>query len=200
MIAPSAARGLAQHVIQSSLLSTRLGSQWRYQGFGMIQLYLRDGLRLHVWDRTVAVPGVSTIHDHIQWHFESLVLFGRLTNYRFEVLPGDHQTGEPYMEGHVQTGPSGHALDAGRPVRLWRGAPEVYVDGDTYSQRAREVHESVPHDGTVTIIQRDRTNEGDIARVYWPRGQSWVSAVPRPATPAEVVSACTKAIKLMEDK
>jgi hypothetical protein len=60
-------------------------------------------------------------------------------------------------------------------------ASEVYDAGDSYSQRADEIHETDALDGTVTIIRRHRTGV-DTARIFWPAGQEWGDALPRPAT------------------
>lgn len=167
---------------------------WSVQGFGMLRLYFGQRWRLHIWDSKLAYPGVSTIHDHLQWHFESIVLSGRITNYRFQAsLTGLGKDAEPYRMAKIQTGPAGFKMEEGRGVFLIRRTHEVYVAGQTYSQRNNEIHESRPDDGTVTLVERQHTDEGDIAYVFWPEGQQWVTAEPRPATKEEVAMVTSRA-------
>src|SRR5258708_2442216 len=60
---------------------------WSVQGFGMMRTYIGPPdnpkeYRLNIWDRELAVPNVSTIHDH-PWHFDSIVIGGAFVNQRF---------------------------------------------------------------------------------------------------------------------
>lgn len=73
------------------------------------------------------------------------------------------------------------------PVRLHRMICERYFAGNSYSQKHDEIHESQPEDGTVTIVVRSFKQDTEHARVYWPKGNEWVSAEPRPATEKEVI-------------
>lgn len=170
---------------------------WSLQGFGFLRFYFSNVWRLHVWDPKFAVAHVSTIHDHLQWDFESLIVSGRLMNQRYSVIDENYEGFKLEDESHpfdrysfarIQTGPGGFIMEKGKPCILIKTArePEDYRRGDTYRQRAHEVHESLPERGTVTLVKRDHTNAGDVANVFWPRGQEWVSAEPRSATPQEI--------------
>lgn len=181
-------------VVKEILLQPH-GHDWSFQGFGFLRLYFGRKYRLHVWDQRAANPGVSTIHDHLQWHFKSHILAGCVTNYRFTV---DESciTGRLHRMQTLRTGPGGGLLPgASKLVGLTRGAPEVYHVGDEYSQRNDEVHESQPLDGTVTLIERTHTDAEELARVFWPEGGEWVSAEPRAATVEEVSAITAKALE-----
>lgn len=194
-------RAMARGILERSLRSAS-GSdafEWTLQGFGFLRCYFGREFRLHVWDRRFAVPGASTVHDHLQWHFRSLIISGRVINYRFrEPIPGERA--EAFRFAEIQTGAGSHLKHAGAPIRLVRSLPEIYLPGQTYAQAADEVHESVPDDGTVTIIRRAHTSHGDIARVFWPEGGAWVSAEPRPATREEIVAIVGRALERFADE
>lgn len=171
--------------------------EWTAQGFGMIRTYLgpkgrEKQIRLNVWDSRVAVPGVSTIHDH-PWDFSSLIVAGVFTNLRYT------ERNRPPFPTHdfmvIKTGVEGDNSDTARRKRtvhciyLMPGGPETYTTGDVYHQHAHEIHESLPLDGTVTI--NERIGDTGQARVFWAHGTSWVDAKPR-VSPAEEVRIITR--------
>lgn len=160
---------------------------WSLQGFGMLRTYLDDRrMRLHVWDSRFAVLDVSTIHDH-PWHFDSLVVSGFLEQTRFAIVPESHPHAQPFEFQTIRCGPGGCAIGEAKPVHLFAAwGVERYGPGSTYRQRADEIHESRPHDGTVTLVERHFLDDEEHARVFWRRGETWVSAEPREATPDEV--------------
>lgn len=177
-----------------ALLENAAALPWRYQGLGVLQLNLEDGYRLHVWHPLLRHPGVSMIHDHLQWDFESWVLCGRMVNVRYQVGPA----GQLYEGLGVDTG-AAQPNDKPRLTRLVRGLDEVYREGNWYRQEASEIHESLPDAGTVTLIRRQRTDRGDIATVFYPFGSQWGTAPRRPATPYEIGTACGAAIQTMKE-
>lgn len=170
--------------------------EWSVQGFGMLRTYLgppsnRKQIRLNIWDSRLAVPNVSTIHDH-PWSFTSVIVAGCFVNLRYHqhaaiTDPTHHFTLIKTGEGG---GPKNERIASCilRPDR-----PEVYGPGDLYAQSNNEIHESLPVDGCVTI--NERVGDTEVARVFWPHGTNWVDAIPRPATVAEVVMVCDDALK-----
>src|SRR5579859_3298084 len=54
--------------------------------------------------------------------------------------------------------------------------------GQTYHQEKDEIHESLPFDGTVTLVTRTFTADRDHARVFWRGTGDFVTAEPRAAT------------------
>jgi hypothetical protein len=168
--------------------------EWSVQGFGMMRMYFDAGTRwrLNVWDSDLAVSNVSTIHDH-PWHFQSYVIHGSLHNHRyyFEKQAG---VGKDYKWMHILTGVGGGPLAKAEvhTARLVKGNLECYSTGDTYKQRADEIHETRPGDGTVTLNERVRVPGESHARVFWPAHLEWVDAMPRPATAHEIHSTLSK--------
>lgn len=159
----------------------KLLSDWTTQGFGFLRLRLDDSTRLHVWDSRLRVPGVSDIHDHAQWHFESVILSGMLINVRLTI----DEAGAPHHAAVIQCGQGGGMSAAAPDVGLVAEDPELYVPGDRYQQRSEEIHRTFASDGTVTLIRQVRCKT-DSARVFWPRGSVWGDAFPRAATQREV--------------
>lgn len=172
-----------------SILERPHAYEWTVQGFGMMRAYPdRDKRwRLNIWDSRLAVPNVSTIHDH-PWHFQSWVLSGAFTNIRYQCLEReiDSRLDLPYMRWRIQTGEGGGPREAASACFLRKSAVESLKRGMTYSQRADEVHESRYVDGCVTINDRRRLPDGEHAYVFWPAGGHWVDAEPRAATFTEI--------------
>lgn len=159
---------------------------WTLQGFGMLRTYLDNDEveRLHIWDTNSAVPDVSVIHDH-PWDFTSRIISGRLTNQRYVFDPED---GEEVSVAFIKTGEGGGLRTEPYKIHVISLEPEHYVPGDLYGQLAAEVHESIPSNGTVTLIERKFYGPRDdqVATVCWRTGD-WVSAEPRPATHYEIL-------------
>lgn len=166
--------------------------EWSVQGFGMMRTYFGPPdnpkeFRLNIWDDRLAVPNVSTIHDH-PWHFDSLVISKLFTNRRFNMVPAN-ATG--YALSHtyttIRTGEGGGPVkDEPQHCLLQPFADEVYGPGNTYHQDADEIHETIYHRGCVTLNKRRRVGDGEHARVFWPYGTPWVDAEPRLAHPLEM--------------
>ena len=71
---------------------------------------------------------------------------------------------------------------------------QIIKEGNTYSELAEVIHESVPVEGTVTVVDRSFKEDADHAYVFWQEGKSWVSATPRPATGPEIEYFCKTAL------
>ncbi|MNU33630.1 hypothetical protein D3C71_221930 [compost metagenome] len=195
-------RALVRSILEEAV--KRPGDRgWTLQGFGMLRAYLSDDMRLHVWCPDLAVPGVSTIHDH-PWRFSSFVIAGIVENFRYEVDYEDPVDAEnvrnlteagwqAFMARNIIPGQGLSVVGEDTPVWIRRLGLERVRAGAWYFQEPQEVHESRPAPGTVTLIQRQRVGE-DVARTFYPRGAQWVSGEPRAATNAEVVHACEGAI------
>lgn len=173
-------------LLVKAILQQALHYEWSLQGLGMLRLYLSENVRLHVWHKAFMAPGVSTIHTH-PWDFTSHVVAGAVTNTRFAVtatIPGS-----AFRSQLLHCGPGGHLIGESHPLGLLPSAVDVYEEGAVYQQTADEIHCSDPVDGTVTLVTRTFTDHNkDHAFVYWPEGEAWVAAEPRPATPAEITA------------
>lgn len=193
-------RGILEQAMERPDEATN--TRWSIQGFGMLRVHLPGDYRLNVWDSRHRVKDVSLIHDH-PWHFESLVVSGRLVNRRFTTMPMTHSRGDLVEWAKLKPGPGGGLLGRiasgrersdGGVVKLVAHEPEVYRAGDTYQQARDEVHRSDPEDGCVTFNRRHERLAVDEARVFWPAGSSWVSAEPRLATREEVKAVVGRAL------
>lgn len=172
---------------------------WTLQGLGMLRRYLDVNctFRLHVWHNDYAVPGVSTIHTH-PWDLESLVLSGYLRNQRFHEaapLPGLRT----FKRQTLRCGQGGGLVGKPETVRLITGDSEVLRQGQTYTQRADEVHASRPDSGCVTLVKRDFKADTEHAYVYYAAEDGWVSAEPRAATREEVCEILGYALERWSD-
>lgn len=160
--------------------------EWSLQGLGMLRLYLDANTRLHVWDKRHAFPGASPIHDHLQWALNSTIISGGMVNVRYVEQLKARANQMTHMVGTLKAGYGCYFKDEPKPTRLVQCEPEHYLPGHSYWQRAAEIHESCPENGTVTLMRKSPTDDNESARVFWPIGTEWGSAEPRPATLAEV--------------
>lgn len=175
---------------------------WTVQGFGFLRMYFgpkenKKRYRLNLWDHRFTKPGVSTIHDH-PWHFNSCIVAGVFCNQRFfiETPRSNYDLVPTHSFTTIRTGEGGGMEKSPIEIcRLIRQTPELYTAGATYHQDAHEVHETLFEDGSVTLNERTPLPDGDHARVFWPVGESWVDAEPRPATEDEVKAAISSSLK-----
>lgn len=105
-----------------------------------------------------------------------------------------------HMMQSLITGEGGGLVGKPEAVYLTAYPTEVYRAGERYYQRNTEVHETEFDGGTVTVLQRNLGGAGEKARVFWPLGESWVSAEPRPATLQEVAFLTQKALSVLENE
>lgn len=173
------------------LLQNAARFEWSLQGLGMFRLRIDESTRLHIWDLRFRTPGASPIHDHLQWSLRSVVLSGCIRNVRYV----EDVDGPPFNCVTLKAGYGCHFLGEPKQTRLWQGKEEVYAAGMQYIQRPEEIHETIPEDGTVTVVRQQRTGT-DGARVFWPAGEKWGSAEPRQATRVEVEEIVAHALKL----
>lgn len=175
------------------ILEEPMEHDWTIQGLGMLRMYLDEGrtLRLHVWSDAARYENVSELHTH-PWDMLSQIVVGELRQHRFVPSLDDEVT---HMCQKILCGEGGGLCDAPRPVGLRAMLPEEYVSGDTYRQLWWEIHRSEPMDGTVTCVKREFTSDPDHAYVFWPAGEEWVTAEPRPATEEEVLALTENALE-----
>ena len=171
----------------------------------MMRLYLSADrtVRLHVWDRALAVPGAAPVHTH-PWDFNSLVVVGRVFNQRFTAPEASTVVASTWNRVRMKCGVGAHIVatlpaTAAQPDRcqLVEGAVETWHEGESYWQDRDEIHRSMPEDGTVTIVTRRFGPDSDHAWVFW-RGAAdvpWKSAEPRPSTDAEVVAVAARSLE-----
>lgn len=156
----------------------------------MLRLHLPNHCRLHVWDSRFRKPGVSMIHDHLQWGLHSTILAGVMTNRRYV----EDASGTEFMHMTIKPGYGTFIKSEPSCLRLRALPAEVYRHGGTYWQTPNEIHETDAEDGTVTFMRKLPTTD-ESARVFWPIGQEWGSAEPREATRGEVEEIAKYALK-----
>jgi len=197
-IAFKATRALIRSIVEDTLNGNRPGHLWSVQGFGMLRTYLDEAKvwRLNLWHSAMAVPDVSTIHDH-PWDFTSLVVAGTFTNIRYRRTFDSDPGGLDYQHMRIKTGEGGGPAGYAETTRLVDYPAEVYRAGMIYRQHAEEVHESRYADGTITINERVRRPDPDHANVFWRTG-NWVDAEPRQATLHEIRLALVDALVVID--
>lgn len=187
--------------LTQALLEDPLGREWSIQGLGMLRTYLDPNhkLRLHVWTTDHAADvKPSELHTH-PWDFNSQVIAGIVHNRRYVGMSDAQPIEDPYQQWQRQTircGVGGGLVGTPEIVVLEERPIETYGAGDIYGQQAIEIHKSTPRDGTVTIIDRVFSDDADHAYVYFPVGEDWVTAEPRPATEDEILKICKNSLNL----
>jgi hypothetical protein len=167
--------------------------EWSLQGFGMLRTYCPESdIRISIWHNELRTPGVSLIHTH-PWNFQSFVAGGRIHNHKYwEASILGHDKALHYWRCIVKAGEGGGLEGVPQAVWLVPEGAEDHGPNVTYGQRHSDIHKTEFLDGTVTVCQRTMppaVSDRDRAFVYWPQGESWVSAEPRPATGLEVAHA-----------
>lgn len=171
------------------ILEKPFQNEWTMQGLGMLRTYIAPEIRLHIWDDRLKASNVSELHTH-PWNFHSLVVAGRVRNYRFV----ESDDGTDFERQTIRCGEGGGLVGDPKKVGLTAGMRETYDPGEIYVQKAAEIHRSAPLDGTVTIIHREFLDDTEHAYVYF-HGE-WVTAEPRPATASERDAACELTLEL----
>jgi hypothetical protein len=190
----------AMRAMVRTILSDAQMHRWTVQGFGMLRAYIPvpgnpKRFRLNLWNGTLAVPGVSIMHDH-PWSFDSWVINGNFRNVRYVE---DHYNGDDFKFMTIKCGEDGCAMSEPSRVRLRALPTEHYTTGSKYHQDAHEIHASYYDNGTVTL--NDRVGDTEHAKVFWldePQGY-WVDAKPREATADEIDRTVTLALSKWDD-
>ncbi len=181
---------LTQQLVKNILLKAD-SYEWTIQGLGMLRTYLSKDVRLHIWHQDAIETDVSELHTH-PWDFESLIIAGKMTDY---VYHEKQSATLRYLRSDLQCGEGGCLMGDPTPVNLACIHKGEYEPGQSYHRDAEQIHRSVFEDGTVTLIRRFFHEDEDHALVYWPVGDKWGSAEPRPASEAEVLSITQAALR-----
>lgn len=183
--------------VQTILQTVRYG--WSRQGLGMLRLYLDAEriYRLHVWDSSLKIPGVSPMHTH-PWDLESTVIAGVYQQRRYSYDLSDVY--EPWMsfsKVRIKCGSGACTKTEPEMVQLRLLPVETVLEGGSYTQHASEIHESFPLDGTVTIVKRTFQEDTEHADVFWRGSGGWVDAAPEivPSTSKTLEDVIERALK-----
>ncbi len=178
---------LIKRLVQS-ILENPLKYEWTIQGFGMLRMYLpgSENIRMHIWDSRYRVPDVSDIHTH-PWNFESYVVVGEVVNYRYHENKSTREgvlgPGNRHWKQDIHCGTGGCVVGKPQLTVLGQGVINQVIEGQTYHQNYKEIHKSVPQDGTITLVKRtvQSGQSVDMAHVFWRENEQWVTAEPKPA-------------------
>lgn len=189
---------IAHKLVQSSVKDIlqaghrRPISDWSLQGLGMLRLKMTNDLRLHVWSPKHAWVTDATIHSH-PWRFASYIVCGEIHNSRLMWNPNGERRG--FKRRLIQCGEGGCALGEEEIGDLRAGGVvESYHQGQTYGQRADEIHLSTAGQGTVSIIER----KGDTGQAHVYYQGAWDSAEPRTPTTDELLDILSSALTILE--
>lgn len=162
------------------------------QGLGLLRLSIGDNLRLHIWDKALEYPGVSKMHTH-SWDLTSYVVCGELRNQRFIEV----SRGIPHWRRRLRCGVGCEWVGPAEVVFLRSMPIETYRHGQTYTQKADEIHVTDAVPGTITLMNRQYDGPAGEANIYWPILEEWGTAEPREATQAEVAGTISKSLRLL---
>ncbi len=173
------------------------GFDWTVQGLGILRIYLSKAVRLHIWDMSLRVPGVSALHTH-PWDLASTVVAGRYKQHRYletAKLPNpSYAEKQTFRTCEIQCGENACVTTESAEIELTECPIEIVPEGGSYFQKAEEIHLSCPEDGTVTLIERTFKEDTEHARVFWRGVGGWVDAKPRPATELEIKDVTLRAL------
>lgn len=165
---------------------------WAIQGLGMLRTYLTPELRLHIWSEVAEMDGASKMHTH-PWDFTSLVVAGRVCDFKCREITSAEAGGRTMKKQTIRCGEGGGLVGEPIEVRIDTWPPKAYVEGESYSHVASNIHYSVPEEGSVTIIKRTFGQDTEHAYVYF--DGEWGTAEPRPASRGEIIAITQSALE-----
>jgi hypothetical protein len=190
-----------------AVLKSPQALDWTVHGIGLMLTYLDKEHRLHVFDQSLRVETVSPIHDHA-WHLKSYIVAGILRQRRYDIVAeaeggagwvSYRATGGRQIEKFKQASINTVGIPIPTPgpdVFVESGELEEYREGQSYHQHNDEIHETIPEDGTTTLVEREFARDIRSARIFWRGEGEWVSAAPRRATPNEIDYVTQRALTL----
>lgn len=166
--------------------------EWQVQGLGMLRTYIEKDVRLHIWNSAFNYCDDSGWHTH-PWDFTSYLVAGSIVNTLYienhrpvegRMIGADHW--HAFRKRRIVCGPEGCALSADEPCFLWAATSQEYVAGQSYSQKADDIHTTKPSDGAISIISRKLVHADGSATIYTPADKEWSNAEARKATSDEI--------------
>lgn len=170
-----------------SILEHSQDYKWSVSGLGMLRTYLDEETRIHIWDSSLLVPGVTLLHTH-PWSFESVVIAGSIQDHRMTKLKGGPISDRGlYDEYYIRCGAGGGVKDEPRKVRLYAQASRAYGDGHRYEHDPEDIHCTGFQEGSVTMVKRKFREDRDSAYVYAPAGEPFGNANSHPVSGLEAL-------------
>ena len=178
------------------ILDKAVEYEWTMQGFGLLRMYIKDKARLHIWDDRLEYPNVSKIHNH-SWDLKSTIISGRLFNIQYQKV--DDSLNKPtHWHSRFVCGLNTKQLAEPEAVILKRGFSERYEPGQTYSQKAEEIHLTEADRGTITLMERQLDGAFGEADLFWSIDKEWGTAKPEIADKETIHKCCGFAMKRLE--
>jgi hypothetical protein len=144
--------------IEQLLMDGKLNVRF-HNGVGMMQAYLTDNVRLHVWHPELTVPleSFGNRHDH-RFDLESHILLGAIVDTKFRHIRGIG----PF---NVYTVKPAHFGDTPKPMRMMTNVAFLpirickFVQGEKYNVCRGVVHETRAEGLTVTLMHKSNQTE-----------------------------------------
>lgn len=167
-----------------------------HTGVGMIQLYLTDTIRLHVFhpELPAKLEAFGNRHNH-RFDLVSTVLLGAIVD--IQLTPYHYVAGKFKLYGvtpaHLYTGQEVPVLAEAANYAVEMSGIRKITEGHSYSMSAGEYHETRAEGLTVTLMEK--SNQVDIhARIIGHLGQKVGHAMEEKPSPAWLISLFTSAL------
>lgn len=151
--------------------------QWRHHGTGMLQAYIDASTRVHVWDPSLLLPGMTTsgaMHNH-RFGFESHILTGSLMHTYLEVKEKPYGAHQLFT---IENASKGRDVDIipGKRVMLRMGPDARWGMGTNYRIDKWAFHWARPCELAVTIVELHDKSMDKVASLVAPYGTKPVHA------------------------
>jgi hypothetical protein len=160
----SATRALVEAILQRAENYT-----WEVPANGRLTLVLEPNVTVvNVFESKYRQLGTTAIHSHTVG-FRSEIVGGVMRQHRYrrrivaskeDLVARSYWEQELTLDGKLSGEPSECCL-AEQPI-------EVYAAGEYYEIAANEIHQSVPEDGTVTLVTRQYLTNPRCVSTFWP--------------------------------
>ena len=166
-----AIRGLVKAILQNA---DRF--QCEVPANGRLTIVLDPGVMvINIFDGRYRQPGTTAIHSHTV-DFRSDIVGGVMRQYRYGRVD-DGGDAKRYWGQELTL--DGKLIGEPAACFLREGELEVYPAGEFYEITADEIHQSVPEDGTVTLITRQHKTRPSSVFTFWPYSAATAGAKTR---------------------
>jgi hypothetical protein len=163
-------RNATMRALVKAILQRAEHYSWEVPGNGRLTLVLEPNVAvINVFHSKYRQPGTTAIHSHTV-DFRSDIVGGVMRQYRylratadagvFGSAPRRYWEQELTLDGKLSREPM--------ECYLTESAIETYAAGEFYEIIADEIHQSVPEDGTVTLITRQHKTKPSSVSTFWP--------------------------------
>lgn len=172
-------------LLQQAIAATAPGGDvpFRHHGIGVLQAYLNDHERVHVWHPQLELPGMQEsggIHDH-RFSMQSHVLVGELHHDEYRLVADERGPWRLYEVVHAKIaereGYPEPTMERGKVRYTATVHPMTIGAGCAYTFEKRLFHRSWAEErGPVVTLVHKAAQEARPARLLCPHGASPVHA------------------------